>query len=45
MKKIDIEVSNELFEELRKTCIVNACSMREVVVMLLNQYYDSRSRD
>ncbi len=42
MKKIDIEVSDELFEELRKTCIVNTCSMREAVVNLLERYYFSR---
>ncbi len=42
MKKIDIEVSDELFEELKKTCIVNAISMREAVVMLLKNYYFSR---
>ncbi len=44
-RKVDINVPPELFDELRKSCSFNKLSMREQVIVILKQYYNSRNKD
>ncbi len=42
MKQLTIELSDEIFKELQKTCIVNTCTMEEAILLLLKRYYFNR---
>ena len=42
MKQVTIEVSSDLFNELRKTSIYQAKTANEVVLDILKRYYNGR---
>ncbi len=44
MKKVNIEISDDLFNELRKSCIHNHFSMRDAIVQILKNHYNTRSK-